>query len=256
MFPIAQMVMEGVRAVPKFARAYPRQTIAAALIYAAIAGVSALVLPQLPIAFLASGHFKTWLGTLLALVLMAPIWTSVYRFVILGDTAHRYWPPDMRSRRVLTVLAILSVITLIGGLPFVFVVDLLPRLTVRRLVSVGIVGGALLVKLVFLWLTLRLAIAAAMAATGTRPNAMDTSFGYTSGAVMRILATKILVSLPLIVSVGLFMLAGRLVNAENAVMTHPVTLGVVTALTAATDFVEAATFSLIARRLARKRPAG
>jgi hypothetical protein len=253
-FPVLPTVKAGTLAVPLFVRSYPRQTIAAAVIYAVTATLSALVLPRLPINFLASGHVKTWLGTLIALVLMAPIWTSVYRFVVLGDTEHRYWPPDMRSRRVLTVLVILSAITMIGGLPFVFIIDLMPRLTIRKLAIAGILLGVVAAKLVFLWLTLRLSIAAPMGAAGTRPNPLDTSFGYTRGAVMRIFATKGLVYLPLIVMILLFMLAARLTNAD--LMTNPVTLVVITIATAITDFVEAATFSLVARRLARKRPPG
>lgn len=255
MFPVLSTLKAGLLAMKLFIRSYPRQTVAAALIYVATAILSAVVLPRLPpISLLASGHIKTWFGTLISLVLLAPIWTSVYRFVVLGDTEHRYWPPDKRSRRVLTVLIILSAITMIGGLPFVFIVDLMPRLTMRRLAIAGVVAGAIASKLIFFWLSIRLSIAPTMGATGTRPNPLDTSFGYTHGAVMRIVATKALLYAPLIVLFVAITALARLTEAGDGLFAHPVTIAVITAATALTEFAEATTFSLIARRLARKRP--
>ena len=252
MFPVVQTIRAGILATNGFARNYPRQTIAAVAIYAASAAILVLVPPGPHLGFFVGGEIRTWVGSMLALFLLAPVWTSLCRFVILGDTERRYWPPDRRDRRVLTVLIILSAIAMTGSLPFVVFVDTLQRLTISSSWIAGMLACVVMARLLFMWLALRLSIAPAMGAAGTRPNALDTSFAYTRRAVPRLFAAKALVYLPLIVLAGLLMLLSPLTGTGLALLAHPATVALMTAANAATDFVDTATFSLVARHLARK----
>ena len=175
-------------AVPAFVRTYPCQTTAAAAVYAAAAAVSLLVLPDPLVGPFAGGRIGTWLVGLLAMVPMAPIWTSLYRFVILGDTCRHYWPPDRRSLRVLVAQVILSAITATGALPFAVFVDFWPRLTIGTRWIAALLAGLSALRLLALWLSLRLAIAPHVGAAGKSRPFLESSFVYSGGAVLRMFA--------------------------------------------------------------------
>jgi hypothetical protein len=106
---------------------------------------------------------------------------------------------------------VLSVIGLLGTIPFALGLDVLGRMPMRRIVALGAVAFAFLVRLGAWWLNARLVIAPAMAASGTRPQAFDIAFGYTKGAVPRIWLTLFLVYLPLFAILAANALLERLI---------------------------------------------
>jgi hypothetical protein len=138
----------------------------------------------------------------------------------------------------------------------------LPVLGVRRLFVVIVVGIAFVVKFLAFWLTARLAIAPAMAAAGTRAQAMDTSWDYTRWTALRILAMLLLVYLPMLcISASFVVLAFVFKLApESTEATVLIAINVVLTTTAsvATDVVWAAITGRLALRLVkahRKRTA-
>jgi hypothetical protein len=62
----------------------------------------------------------SWLASLPLLILLAPFWTALHRFIIVRDNARRYLVWDMRVRRVLLVTFVLSLVGMLGGMSLVF----------------------------------------------------------------------------------------------------------------------------------------
>ncbi|MCW3475154.1 hypothetical protein [Limobrevibacterium gyesilva] len=257
MIPVFGTAKAGALAIPGFARAHPQTILAAAAIYAASAVFATAMLARYQQPGWVVTHVMNWAVALPALVLMAPVLTKLYRQVILGEDDRPLLRLDFRVRRVLLVTLVLSLIVMLGGLPFALVLDAAPRLAGHRVIIWAILTVAILSKLVAWWLTFRLAIAPPLGAAGMRANAMDTAYSYTRGAVLRITALKLVIYLPVLCAVGGLMLLGGLSPlAQAAVLSHPAAVAVVTLLTACTEFVDAAAMALAARALARpRRPA-
>ncbi len=241
MFPIFNTIEEGGRAAAGFVRRYRWMALGffAAYFAAAAIGVSGIV--RLPMPLWLASLLVTWGLGAVAMVAMAPIWTALYRFAVLGDATRQYRQFDTRTLRVAGVMAVMSVIMLLGAVPFALGLDILPRVGPRRLVVLGAVAFAFMVKLGSFWLNARLVIAPAMAAAGSRPQALDTSFVYTRWSSFKVLFTLLLVYFPLL-SVSACFIAGN--SILEMIPGSPqdlafATLNVVltTALSATTDLV-------------------
>ena len=254
-FPVFETVYAGVVGTPRFIRAYPLLIFYAAVIYAGSTVVSMILLPRLHLTGSIQPYLVSWLVSLPGIVLLAPMWTALNRFIILGDRGRRLISVDFRLRRVVVVLLALSLIGMLGGAPFALVFDFASRLITRRTLAWGIIGATCLIKLAERWLSFRLAIAPAMAAAGTRKRPLDVAFSYTSGTVFRIVGVKLVIYLPLFVMIGTLKLTGGLgTGLQTALLAPPGIVSIVTVLTAFTELVDAATMARLAMRLAG-RPA-
>jgi len=255
---------DGLRIVPRFLRAYPWQSLGFLIVYAVTSAASASGLLHLPLPAWMAGQMSVWLFGTLGTLLLAPVWTALYRFAILNDTDRCWWQPDFRTRRVAGVLTALAVVGLIGAAPFAAGLDILPRLGARRMMVIAAVGVAVAVRLGAIWLSTRLAIAPAMAATGTKSEALDISFDYTGGATMRVFAIRTLVYLPLIVTMGAFALALQMFQVglpvDQVNMLTIANVIVSTLFTACTELIDGAVMArtavaLVRAHRARKRAA-
>jgi hypothetical protein len=188
---------------------------------------------------------------LLGVVLLAPVWAAVSRFVILNDRSRGYYPFDVRVRRVLRVTFMLSLLAMLGSLPFAFSLDFGSRAGARRSLILAVMGAAALCKLAALWLSCRLAIAPPLAAAGARQQALDTSFAYTPGAAWPILMLKLLIYLPIFALVGGLMLIGQ--RTETDLVNQLWAVAIVTLLTAASDLTDAIAMAIVAVKLIRLR---
>jgi hypothetical protein len=254
--PVFETVYAGVMATIQFVKAYPRLLIFAALVYAGSAALSILLLPRLHLAGSIEPYLVSWFASLPGVVVLAPVWTALNRFVILGDRNRRILDVDLRVRRVLVVLLALSFIAMLGGAPFALIFDFPSRLIRRRTLAWGIIGVAGLIKLAERWLSFRLAIAPAMAAAGTRKRPLDTAFAYTGGAVFRITGVKLVIYLPLFAMIATLKLTGGLAGGlQTALLAPPAIVSIVTVLAACTELVDAATMARIALRLAGRHAA-
>ena len=250
MFPVFKSIGEGAQTALGYVRAYPWHAAGLLGLYAASAALGGSGLIRLPLPIWLGGQISGWLIGALTMLLLAPVWVGVYRFAILKDTGRSWRQVDVRSRRVAGAMLLLAVVGLIGAVPFALALDVLPQIQAgKRLVLVA-VAFAVVVKIAGWWLAARLAIAPAMAATGTKPQALDTSFTYTGGAVFRILTVKLLVQLPKLSVIG-----GLALLADLPGISEPpgsvLLVGIVTAVIgscfyAATDLLDAAVMGRVA----------
>ncbi len=255
MFSILVTIDEGWMAAVGFLRAYRRQSVIFLVVYLAAAGIGLSNWVHLPLPVWLSGLVLTWGLGAIGLVVLAPVWTSVYRFAVLGDGNRRYWQFDTRTWRVLVVMLIMATVMLVGAIPFAIGLDVLPALGVRRLFVAIVVVIAFAVKYLAFWLNARLGIAPAMAAAGTRQQAMDTSWTYTRRASLRVLGMMLLIYLPMLCIAASFVALAVLfrfppgstgamvLTAMNALMT--------TMVSAATDLVWAAVTGRLALKLVK-----
>jgi hypothetical protein len=249
-----QIARDAVVALTRFARAYWQMCLIAAAIYAASAAVAASYLALLPLPGNIGSLIAAWLGSLPQIVLLAPVWTALLRFVILRDTKRRYRAWDYRVRRVLLVTVILSAVFMSGGILFALGLDLLPRFPLRRIFIIAVLVTTLLAKFASWWLVMRLAIAPALAAAGTRRYALDTAFSFTRRWLGTIFGVKVFVYTPLFVLVGGLWLAARLrPDLQPILVAHPVSVAVVTLTTAFSELVDATAMALVAVRIVRAR---
>jgi hypothetical protein len=246
MFPVFGSIGEGLRIALRFARAYWLFTLAMFV----LAGVGAVAkgMFRLPLPMVMAQPSTVWVVDTVVLLLLVPAWTALYRFAILNDTGRGWWPPDMRMRRVALSLLALAVVALLGVLPLALALDVLPRMGPRRLVALAAIALAVLARLGSWWLAARLAIAPAMAATGTKPQALDVSFGYTRRNAFRILVTRLIIYLPLFAVIGLLELAGQhFAIGPRGVLLHGIaSVAITTLLTTATEIVDGAVFARVA----------
>lgn len=251
MFPIFGSIAEGLKVALRYGRAYP--LFAAAIFGAALLGALLKGYVRLPLPGVMAQPTTVWLVDTLVILLLAPAWVAVYRFAILNDTDRAWWPLDMRVRRVALTMLALSAVTLIGVLPFALALDVLPRMGPRRLVALAAIGMAVLVRIGSWWLSARLAIAPAMAATGTKPQALDVSFGYTRRNTMRILFTRLMIYLPLFAVIGLTEMIGPgfAGSPRQALFFGVLSVTFTTLLTAATELVDGAVFARVAVALVK-----
>jgi hypothetical protein len=220
-------------------------------IYLLQATVSAVVFPRYHLDGWIGNYITNWSGSLIGLVLLAPVWTALFRAVILRVDDRTYMTMDVRLARVLRVTFALSVLLMIGGVPLAFALDFVPRLFGgRQIVIYAVVGGAMLCKVFAWWLAFRLAIAPPLAATGRRAQALDTAFTYTSGAVFGVLLTRVIIYVPLTFIVGCIMLV-HVVRPDPAfdLLGKPPVIVLITLLTAASELVDGTAMALIAVRL-------
>jgi hypothetical protein len=254
MIPVLETVQTGAQAALRFARTYRAMLVVAAAIYAAAAALPMIAGPRLHLHGWLAPHLLDWALSLPATILLAPVWIALNRFVVIGDTERRYLSLDVRLGRMLFVLLTLSVIGMLGGAPFAFALDFNPGLNGRMAIGLSILAGAAVSKALAWWLQLRLAIAPAMAAAGTRKRPLDTAFGYTGGRLWRIVAVRLLIYLPLLAMAGVLIVTGRLAGPLRAgALAQPAIVVVVTILTACTELVDAAAMARIARLLAGRR---
>ena len=134
MFPILGTVDEGLSAALGFVRAYRGLCVIFMLTYLAAAGVGISGWVELPLPLWLSGLALTWGLGAIGLLILAPVWTALFRFTVLGDSARRYWQFDSRTRRVALVQFIMAVVMLIGATPFALGLDVLPLVAGRRLI--------------------------------------------------------------------------------------------------------------------------
>jgi hypothetical protein len=202
-------------------------------------------------------HLASWVGSLPQTVLLAPVWTALLRFVILRDQDRRYLPWDDRVRRVLRVTMILSAVLMAGGFLHMLGLDLLPRFGVRRLIAVPVIVVTLGFRFAGWWLLMRLAIAPALAAAGTRRYAFDTAFHFTRGWIGTILRVKLTIYALLLLLIGGPTLAGAFHPAlQVAVLAEPLSVAVVTLATALVELTDAAAMALVAMRIVAARTKG
>lgn len=259
LFPIFATILEGLVAAWGFVRAKPGMTIAVLCGYAVAAALGASGYLRLPIPFWLSGMLMTWLLALVLMLCLSSVWTAIYRFAVLGDVSRRFWQIDVRTRRVALMLSILAFISLLGALPFALALDVIPRVGLRRFAVLGAVGFAALVKAGSFWLLGRLAISGAMAATGSKPQAMDTSFAYTQAGAVPVLLTMFTVYLPSILLSGGFIAAIRVLEpraGSGAALTLDIlSTTLATLASAMTDFTWAAVSAKMALRLVKAQRA-
>jgi len=252
-----QIAKDAVVALLRFARAYPRMCVIAAAVYATSAVLSARYLAQVLPAGWTGSQISAWVGSLPQIVLVAPVWTALLRFVILGDKRRRYRIWDYRVRRVLLVTVILSAILMAGGLLFALSLDVLPRFRIRRLVALAVLAVTLGAKIVSWWLVMRLAIAPALAAAGTRRYALDTAFSFTRRWLGTIFGVKLIIYAPLFLLVGGLWLIARLhPDLQQVILAHPLAVAPVTLTTGLVELTDAAAMALVAMRIVRARAKG
>ena len=250
MFPVLATIDEGWTAATGFIRAYPRQSLGFLLVYLAAAGIGMSGTIEIPLPPWLAGLALTWGLGVAGLLILAPVWTALYRFAVLGDRSRRYLQFDVRTRRVAGIMLIMAIVTLVGATPFALGLDIMPLVSRRRLLVVMVVGFAFMAKFGGFWLNARLAIAPAMGATGTRPETLDTSWAYTSRASFRIMAMLFLVYLPML-SVAVFFFIALAVlqfkpGSTGAMVLTATNVIVTTILAAATDL----TWGAVSARLA------
>jgi hypothetical protein len=252
-----RLVWDAVLASLRFARAYPAMFAIAAAAYAATAVLSTDYLVSLAPPSWTGSQVLSWAGSLPQIVLLAPVWTALLRFVILRDRRRRYRTWDARVRRVLLVTLILSAITMAGGVLFALCLDLVPRFPIRRLYAVAALVGTFGGKLAGWWLVMRLAIAPALAAAGTRRYALDTAFSFTRRWFGTIFAVKFFIYAPLFALIGalmgLMLLLGYRPDQMAAALARPLPVAVVTLATALVELVDATAMALVAVRIVRAR---
>jgi hypothetical protein len=249
-----RIAREAVVALVKFARVYRGMCVIAAAVYAISAVLSARYLTGLLPAGWTGSLVSAWVGSLPQTVLLAPVWTALLRFVILGDERRRYRVWDYRVRRVLLVTVIMSAVLAAGGFLFALSLDLLPRFPVRRLVMTAVLAATLSAKFASWWLVMRLAIAPALAAAGTRRYALDTAFSFTRRWLGTIFGVKLLIYTPLFLLIGGLMFTGGLrTDLQAAMLARPLSVAVVTLATALVELVDAAAMALVAVRIVRAR---
>lgn len=244
----------GTIALVGFARSYPRMTVAAAVIYAVFSGVLATYISGFRFFGWSGSHLVAWVASLPQTILLAPIMAALLRYIILHEENRRYIQWDYRVRRVLLVMVVLSAVLMAGGLLFALTLDLLPRFPMRLLYARGILMATFATKLVSWWLVMRLAIAPAMAAAGTRRYPIDTSFVFTRGWLWTIFGTKLIIYGPLFVLIGgLMFTGGTSPNLQATMMARPFVVGLVTLGTALVELIDAAAMALIAVQVVQAR---
>ena len=249
-----QIAKAAVVASVRFARAYPGMCGIAVAVYGLSAVLSVRYLAPLVPQSWTGSQVLSWAGSLPQTILLAPVWTALLRFVILRDQGRRYLTWDHRVRRVLLVTVILSAILTAGGVMFALSLDLLPRFPVRRLIARGVLIVTLIVKIASWWLVMRLAIAPALAAAGTRRYALDTAYSFTRRWLGTVFVVKFLIYAPLFVLIGgLMLLAGFRPDQQAVLLARPLSVLVVTLTTGVAELIDAAAMALVAIRIVRAR---
>jgi hypothetical protein len=249
-----RIAKDAVVALLRFARAYRGMCVIAAAVYAASAVLTVRYLPLLLPPGWARSEVSSWAGSLPQTVLLAPVWTALLRFVILREEGRRYLAWDYRVRRMLLVTVILSAILMAGGMLFALSLDVLPRFRIRRVVALAVLAVAFGARMVSWWLVMRLAIAPALAAAGTRRYAIDTAFAFTRRWIGTIFGVKLIIYSPLFVLVGgLRLAAGFRPDLQADMLALPLSVAVVTLASALVELTDAAAMALVAVRIVRAR---
>jgi hypothetical protein len=248
------IISEAVGAAARFVASHPVTCGIGLAAYLGTAVASAHYLP----AVLSSGwtlaHLATWGASLPQIVLLAPVWAALLRFVIVNDTRRNYFNWDRRVLRVLWVSAVLSAIAMAGWLPQTVLLDLLGRSSHGRLVAYAARAIGIGAKLATVWVIIRLAIAPALAAAGTRTYVLDTAFAFTKGWIGTIFGVKLIIYLISYLPALAWMGLGRLLPDRQEIPISLMTMLVTTALvTAVTDFVDAAAMARITQYIVRAR---
>ena len=255
MFPIFGIIGEGLKAGFGFARAYPWHVVAIYGVSLTMACIGASGIIRLPLPLWLSGLLITWLLTVFTALILAPVWTALYRFAVLGDRSRSIREFDRRTLRVAMVMLVLAFVSLLGAVPFALGLDILPLIGARRLVFFGAITFAALVKLGGFWLNARLAIAPAMAAAGAKPQALDTSFAYTRWASIPVLATFFVIYVPhLTISAALIAMPSMLdirPGSPPAIGLFAVNILLSTVLSATTDLVWGGVIGRLAVKLVK-----
>jgi len=251
---IFRLLKEAVGASVRFVRAYPGMCAIAVVVYAASAALSIEFLSPLVSYGNTGSQVLSWVGELPQTILLAPVWTALLRFVILRDNGRRYLAWDRRVRRVLLVTVILSAILTAGGLPFALASDLLRRFPIRLLIARAVLIVTLIGKLASVWLIMRLAIAPALAAAGTRRYALDTALSFTRRWFGTIFMVKFFIYAPLFALVGgLMYFAGFRPDLQSTLFAQPISMVAVTLTTAIAELIDGAAMALVAVRIVRAR---
>ena len=109
-------------------------------------------------------------------------------------------------------------------------------------------------KLAAFWLVLRLAIAPALAAAGTRTYVLDTAFAFTKGWLGTIFLVKLVIYVALYLPPAAWIMLGRLFPGLHEVPVSLTTLTVATSLMAVVaDFIDTAAMARIAQYIVRDR---
>ncbi|HET6195115.1 MAG TPA: hypothetical protein VFE12_05160, partial [Acetobacteraceae bacterium] len=235
-----------------FAVVYPWTCVFAAVVYAATAAGSKYLVPFEPTHY-STAHLEAWLVLLPQLLLLAPVWTALPRFIILGDERRRLLTFDYRLRRVVLVTLVLSAILMVGGLAFAITLDALQKFHVRLLFARPLLLLVFIARLAAWWLVLRLAIAPAMAAAGLRSYAIDTSFSFTRGWLFRIVGVRVIVYVPAGLLIGGIELGAYVRPELQATFNLLPWVAAATLLTGLTELADSAAMARIAVHIVRSR---
>ncbi len=246
------VVREGVRALLEFALAYPWTCAYAAAVYAGL-GAAAKYFFVLQLEQFTTLQLVSWLITLPQTLALAPVWTALPRFIILGDAGRRLPTFDVRLRRVVMVTLVLSAILLLGGLVFAVTIDGLRRFPIRPLFARPMLLLTFGARLATWWLLLRLAIAPAMAAAGARDYPLDTAFSFTRGWFRRITGVRVIIYAPLVLLTGALTLVAHVQPEAQNLFIQPVWIAVMTLMSAFTELMDAAAMACVAMRIVRVR---
>ena len=222
--------------------------------YVGSAVASAHYLPGVMASGSTLSNLAAWGASLPQTILLAPVWTALLRFVILNDRQRGYFSWDRRVLRVLLVTAVLSAISMVGWLPQTLALDLLGGVPHGRLTEYAARAIGLAAKLAAFWLIIRLAIAPALAAAGTRTYVLDTAFAFTKGWLGTIFLVKLIIYVALNLLPAAWIVLGRLFPDLREAPISLTTLLVAAALTAVVaDFIDAAAMARIAQYIVRDR---
>jgi hypothetical protein len=246
------IVVEGARALIQFALVYPWTCAFAAAVYAVTGAGSKFLVPFEPTRY-STAHLEAWLILLPQILLLAPVWTALPRFIIVGDGRRGLLTFDYRLRRVVLVTLVLSAILMIGGLAFAITLDALQNFRVRLLFARPLLVLVFIARLAAWWLVLRLAIAPAMAAAGLRSYPIDTSFSFTRGWLFRIVRVRAIVYAPAGLLFGAMGLGAYVRPELQATFKLLPWVAAATLLTGLTELVDSAAMARIALHIVRSR---
>jgi hypothetical protein len=237
----------------RFVGAYPFTALIAAAIYAGTTVISTRTLATLLPPGWLGWYVASWAASLPRTVLLAPVWTALLRFVIRGEERRTYFTLDFRMLRVLRVTLVLWAILFAGGILPVVGMDVLPQFARGRL-ALAALAVTLLPKAASWWLVLRLALAPALAAAGTRTYPLDTSLSFTRGWFAFLLGVRATILLTyLLPLVALAITYGTDIRVLARVEAGPLWITAMVAVMAVVELADAGAMAVATQAIVKAR---